>query len=382
MKFLKMFILLIFVSSINLKSQCYRTVWTGMGETVSLKYEYFFVDRDTMEYTPLQNRYFKELSSPCANYNCHSYAWYISEGPNNGLGWINPCQNSDSTGKNCNNPCDSCDKILYIMENYDIDLFKKGYMNINSRDTSETEYEFYMQYREKVKYLYPIHSAIIDKPDLTNPSNDTLISKWNDGRLIRHHPENCPFWTVNTELIYYQKQILRVDSGISANGSYCIAEKLLSNGTIASNNDNEFLVGFSDKSMIHLEPGFKAIRGCTLKAYTATPQSGGSYIIEDEPDNLEKIFSEQNENTNSYLSVYPNPTNGMATVSIHTKEKGIVLITIFDSIGNIVLNEQKNKDSKILEWKFNAQSLHSGTYYCKASIDGKEIGKTKFIVSR
>lgn len=395
MKLIKIIIFsALFLFQLQESQACDKKVCPAIGDSVAVTFKYFFGERVITDTSFYKDRCFEVLDSACTNFNCTDYAWYVSEGENNGRDWIENCQEDDSSGNDCGNPCTDCDKLICIPQS-SIYLFKEdAYMTIDSNNLGEADYAFYFPYREKVKYVTNNHYAIVYKKGSDGPYNDTLISKWGHGRLIKHHPNNCSYWNSidgMDDLIYYQKKIRRVDSAITtSNKNYSIGEKLLSNVTIESGILNiNFFVGRLDKSMIRLEQGFKAKRGCKFHAYTKRcDTTGSSHTCRDEPARHEKALFPRQENgfnnkyNNDYcFNIFPNPATGVTAVFLKSPEKGRAVITIYDAMGRRALTTQKSKPANALEWQFETKGMKSGIYFCRVTIDGKTIGETKFIVS-
>lgn len=96
-------------------------------------------------------------------YNCHGYAWHVSEGGESV--WIG----YDSS---------SHEDIYWLDGSYS---------------------EVSIQNGQKVSYVSDDHSAIIAPGE-----NGWLISKWGRGPLMKHKPDDCPY--KSTTLKYFERQ--------------------------------------------------------------------------------------------------------------------------------------------------------------------------------
>lgn len=369
-----------------------------VGDEVPAKYYPIFINGDTTgKFHSWFNGTCDSLEPSSGNYDCHGYAWYISEGNNNGRDWIQNCQEND----------EDCIKLIMFLEDgrqrfiqdYNCSDFCVSYMQIYPPGHQYYD-SLYFSLREKVYYNVgsEAHSAIIFQKDTSSPIDpmkDYFISKWNmDGPLVKHYPDSCPHWDTNddlSQLWYYQKKLMRVDGEIASGDTRncSIGEQMKSSGYIDPNKTVKFIVGRLDKSMIRLEPGFKAKRGCTFHAYTKECLSyGSSYNCRDEPARHAKTFPSRQENVftkkdknDNCLNIFPNPATGMTAVFLNSPVKGNAIITIFDAMGSRALMKQKNKGTNTLEWQFESKGLQGGVYFCRVTVDGKVVGETKFIVS-
>ncbi|MDE5810266.1 MAG: hypothetical protein K2H59_08320 [Muribaculaceae bacterium] len=104
------------------------------------------------------------LEQGTCTYNCHGYAWWVSEGGEKY--WINNTLGDES--ENLSN------------------FFNDGTYTITKSPAPG----------DKVYYKYGDHSAVVY-------SGDIVISKWGPGALVRHRVNECPY--NSTELVYYTK---------------------------------------------------------------------------------------------------------------------------------------------------------------------------------
>jgi len=84
------------------------------------------------------------------------------------------------------------------------------------------------------------------------------------------------------------------------------------------------------------------------------------------------------ENGNSNLSIYPNPTNGMFT--IHLVGNDVVDITIVNLLGKLVYSETGIQLNENIVKQLNTQSIADGIYYL--TVKGKETNLTEKLVIR
>ena len=119
------------------------------------------------------------LSSPTATYNCHAYAWHMSEGGN--AVWMGSTTNPTS---------------IYWTDGSYIQTTEKG----NGI---------------KVSYANGNHSAV------TTDQQDIFISKWGSWPLIKHEKDYCPY--ISNNLKYYMRApSISGPSHICGQGTYTI----------------------------------------------------------------------------------------------------------------------------------------------------------------
>jgi len=80
------------------------------------------------------------------------------------------------------------------------------------------------------------------------------------------------------------------------------------------------------------------------------------------------------------VSVYPNPSKGLTSVSVNLEKAGFVSVKVYNIWGSEVLNVANNKvPAGNFNASFNASELSSGSYFVKLTTDGYS-GISKFIV--
>ena len=115
-------------------------------------------------------------------YNCHSYAWHVSEGGD--AFWINDLDD------NLN----------------DIDNVNKYWDDESYVQTAEANHR-------KVFY-HP--ETVFDHSAVTTSQSGWFISKWANGPLVRHKYDNCPFWDSEVDLTYYKLSNSIISDTVSA----------------------------------------------------------------------------------------------------------------------------------------------------------------------
>lgn len=103
------------------------------------------------------------LSSSTSSYNCHSYAWYMSDRSSSSPCWIN---------RDCFNENDS----------YNLEKFWTN------------DYYHEISYHPQAPKLYfeDVDHSIVYEPDPNYPGLD-FVSKWGDGPKMRHSLFDCPY---------------------------------------------------------------------------------------------------------------------------------------------------------------------------------------------
>jgi len=113
------------------------------------------------------------LANSTLYYNCHGYAWHNIEGRmgQSNLRWINDV---DQNG----NP-------IYNVTKY--------YTGVNKSYTETTT----VTNHQRISYFPRDHSAV------TTEDQDSVISKWADGPLVKHTIPQCPFFS-GSQIKYYR----------------------------------------------------------------------------------------------------------------------------------------------------------------------------------
>jgi len=113
------------------------------------------------------------LAHSSTGYNCHSYAWHVSEGGD--TVWM--------------------DDITEINGNYyDIDNVNKYWDDGSYVETTQANHR-------KVFY-HP--ETQFDHSAVTTSQTNWFISKWTNGPLVKHKYDNCPYWDSDVNLTYYK----------------------------------------------------------------------------------------------------------------------------------------------------------------------------------
>lgn len=87
------------------------------------------------------------------------------------------------------------------------------------------------------------------------------------------------------------------------------------------------------------------------------------------------IGIEENEVINS-LSIYPNPSKGLSTLNIDLERTSEVNISIYNSLGELVISNKKhNLSVGKTSLNLDLSNLNNGIYYANISINGKSVVK-------
>ncbi|MBN1969943.1 MAG: T9SS type A sorting domain-containing protein [Candidatus Delongbacteria bacterium] len=79
-------------------------------------------------------------------------------------------------------------------------------------------------------------------------------------------------------------------------------------------------------------------------------------------------------------SAYPNPFNPVTTISYHLQELSDVKVSVFNTLGEIVLSEKfNNQNCGLHSYLFNAEKLSSGVYYFNVTV-GKTMHTKKIVL--
>lgn len=154
-----------------------------------------YIDRANEEFSPAeieeQNNYTRNaypqaiiLSSATRTYNCHSYAWYLSEGGTKNV-WINSIEEGAAN-----------------LENYWTD---GSYSECSSSEA------------QKIHYYYGDHSAI-----KSSTGQGLYESKWGALPLVRHAPDYVPYNYLSDYRRYYRRSYIvgNYNTSIGSSGSF------------------------------------------------------------------------------------------------------------------------------------------------------------------
>ncbi|MEZ5104539.1 MAG: T9SS type A sorting domain-containing protein [Draconibacterium sp.] len=118
-------------------------------------------------------------------YNCHSYAWNVSEG--GGTLWIN-----------------------------DLDAYLNDIDNVN-RYWDDGSYVETTEANHRKVFYHP--ETVFDHSAVTTEQSGWFISKWTNGPLVRHEYDNCPYWNSAVDLTYYKLNAPFISGSIT--GALC-----------------------------------------------------------------------------------------------------------------------------------------------------------------
>jgi hypothetical protein len=106
--------------------------------------------------------------------------------------------------------------------------------------------------------------------------------------------------------------------------------------------------------------------------------SGDGYLWMVENQTAVGINDEVNANPNSFVLVqnYPNPFNPSTSIEYYIPETGIVTLSVYDLLGNLVTELHNGiQSSGTHSVVFNAEKLSSGTYFYRLNYNGKSVSK-------
>jgi hypothetical protein len=89
----------------------------------------------------------------------------------------------------------------------------------------------------------------------------------------------------------------------------------------------------------------------------------------------------ENSKTISDVSVYPNPVNNLANISLNLTEEAPVKIQVFNSLGSMVYNGSEQKLSGKNKLTVDCSNYNSGVYFVSINAGGTKITK-KLIVNK
>ncbi len=263
------------------------------------------------------------ISSSSGKYNCHGYAWYVTEG--GAKVWIGAYAGSDP---------------------------EEEFMNDGSYVEVPTEVG-----AQKVSYRSSDHSAI------TTSTSGWVQSKWAYGPVMKHKPSDCPF--TYSSLKYYTS--VKNMTGTINSGTYTMYGQIKASGQLASSSNVNFRAGKS----IKLNPGFKVV-GATFQANMISscwPSPVVIYSIDNDVSidlKSTDYSSQQEELTNNIkpisdkLVLFPNPVSELLYVNGVSSFE----YTIYDCYGKLLLSSKNSENS------IDVSSLNSGVYVIQIVSEG------------
>jgi len=88
--------------------------------------------------------------------------------------------------------------------------------------------------------------------------------------------------------------------------------------------------------------------------------------------------TKQNKSKDGKMNIYPNPNNGIFTISFESKNNASIQLELLDATGNIIYQENKAHQTKTT-FTINQTNLAKGIYWIKLS-EGKEVYTNAIIV--
>jgi hypothetical protein len=81
------------------------------------------------------------------------------------------------------------------------------------------------------------------------------------------------------------------------------------------------------------------------------------------------------------VNVYPNPSNGIANVAVNLNNEATVAITVYNSLGKVVLTELPTSQSAgDSNYVLDMGALSNGVYFVNVNVNGKnEIRKVSIL---
>lgn len=86
----------------------------------------------------------------------------------------------------------------------------------------------------------------------------------------------------------------------------------------------------------------------------------------------------ENDNIVTGVNVYPNPSNGVATIKFNANQAGDATIAVYDMAGKLVANQEMPVGVGTASTQINATSWNSGVYFVNVAVNGSVVTK-KFI---
>lgn len=331
-------------------------LWVACDENTS---RYYFPSAEVLYNLPEP---FNPTNFP--RYNCHGFAWHLSEGGISGTALSNP-----------------------------------SFMNYIPDDLNEQNWDYITTswddpLWEKVTYNDSFgHSGIKspnNDPNETVENNIKIISKWtNAGPLVEHKLRENP-WGYNNETVRYWKSKKKISGDITE--SQEIGRQIITDGSTSVTNGNsvEFRIAPMYDHRIHLTTGFHAERGSMFHAYVDNSKCiPWEEQVTDFIDNvfvtrLDSIFyNEKNSNNDISLNIKKPEVNTIdctiKSVPWHFSGKGSGTEDDPYQITNIqefqeITNDEKELNYWILMNDIDASETHKWNPYVNEQGDTIYLG--------
>jgi len=158
-----------------------------------------------------------------------------------------------------------------------------------------------------------------------------------------------------------------VSSGVTDNQS---AKTTLTATNIIYSGGN---ANYDAGTRVYLKPGFNAKSGSTFNAFIEGCSSTSSRTLSsDKIAEKQEIFEKEIIITDSNITLYPNPTNGICNLSSNQTINSYML---FNAYGSLLANKKVNSEKTLL----NIQNLPSGVYIIKALLASGDVVSKKLI---
>ena len=140
---------------------------------------------------------------------------------------------------------------------------------------------------------------------------------------------------------------------LAQNSTNLLRSTILSSGS-STQTDNKYIV---QQSVGQISPiGLKKTNKHTVRQ---------GFI---QPAHLKRMLAASNA-ANLLVSVYPNPTTDKITISFRELVTGIVNISIYDQMGKLVMEENKEGQAEL---SYSLANLSAGNYFVKVNTSNKE----------
>ena len=87
------------------------------------------------------------------------------------------------------------------------------------------------------------------------------------------------------------------------------------------------------------------------------------------------------ESDNSYFEVYPNPNKGFFNYKIDSQITGTYTVSVKDSYGRNIYNENVNKENQLFESTINLEHFSDGIYFVLLD-NGSKIETVKLLINK
>jgi hypothetical protein len=124
-----------------------------------------------------------------------------------------------------------------------------------------------------------------------------------------------------------------------------------------------------------------AVSGATLQYYITHKQGGNYMVMVTDKNSCVASSKLVNGNSLKSLVLQPNPVKDVAQLSLDCEETGMVLIRLYNSLGELILSKLEEKTFDLLTTKLDISGLSMGVYFLDVKLNNEESELIKLVIS-